>query len=366
MVIVGVVGYGFRGTDQVRVFHESEGSAVVAVCDEDVRRLGDARRRYPVIETHLESGELVTREDIDLVVVATPLNSRFSITRNAINAGKHVLVEAPLAESSAEGEELIARAEGQGVLLAVGHTFLFTPAIRKMKELIDEDEIGRVEYLDSVNLSLEPILENGDVIQDMAAHDLSVVDYLMGRAPERVVVTGSRSAKNGNTNLALINLEFDGGLIAHLHVNRRSPVRVRRMILGGEHRTVIIDDASGNEELRVYHTNARGVLGVDDPQGPSRHYRGDRVGDVTIPYLVSAEPLAVQAQHVLSAITRGTPLRIDGRAGLRVVRLLESCSQSLHDRPAEILLEKSAEADHLLSRGVGEMPLELSISAGAC
>ena len=365
MVCVGLVGYGFCGSELGRVFHDCEGSAVVAVCDTDIRRLAEARRRYPAVGTHLDSRELVSRHDVGLVVVATPLRTRFSITRDAINAGKHVLVEVPFAENSAEGEELIDLAERRGVLLAVGHSSLFTPAICKMKELINQCELGSVEYIDSVNLNPGPMGKNVNVVRALAAHDLSIIDYLVGRDPERVVVTGSRSASNGNTDLALINLEFEGGLIAHLHVNRLSPVKVRRMIVAGEYGMVIIDDAAGNEELRVYNSTARAELGVDARNRAARRLPGDRGGDIWMPYLPPLEALAAQAEHVSSAIAHGTPLRVDGRAGLRVVRLLEACERNRGDFAGKMLLEKSAAAEPVLL-GAGEMPRELSVSAGAC
>lgn len=337
MVGVGIIGCGYWGPNLVRVFNDCEGSRVVAVCDVDARRLGPIRNRYPTVECYTEPWNLIGRADIDLVAIATPLDSHFTLARDAIEQGKHVLVEKPFTRSSAHAEWLIDRARQQGVLVAVDHTYLFTPAIQKIKELIDAGDIGRINYIDSIRINLGLIQEEIDVVWDLAPHDLSIVDYLIGRKPKRVMATGACHTAGGQVDIAYINLDFGDGLIANFHVNWLSPVKVRRMIFGGDLKMITFDDISSNEKVRVYDTGATLIADHDPDNGRSQCRIDYRIGDIWTPHLAPREALAVEAEHLVSAIEEGTPLRVDGEAGLRVVRILEACQRSLREQRAEAL-----------------------------
>jgi perosamine synthetase len=343
MVGVGVIGFGYWGPNLARVFHDCEGAQLVALCDRDADRLRLARRRFPSAEGYQNALEMLQCRAIDLVVIATPLASHFDLARQALDCGKHVLVEKPFTRSPDEARELIDLAERRGVLLAVDHTFVFTPAVEKIKTLIDADQVGRIHYVDSVRINLGLIQDEVNVVWDLVPHDLSILDFLLGRMPERVVATGACHTPGGQVDVAYINLDYGGGLIANVHVNWLSPVKVRRMILGGDRRMIIFDDLSPNEKVRVYDSGTQpGPMpnGRDGQDGQDRFTRriDYRVGDIWTPHLPPKEALAVEAEHLVAAIERGVSLRADGRAGLRVVQILEACDRSLHADGERVLL----------------------------
>ena len=352
MVRVGVIGCGYWGPNLVRVFNDCEGSCVTAACDLDSRRLARIRNRYPSVQCFSDSWNLIARDDVDLVAVATPVKSHFRLACDAIDHGKHVLVEKPFTEDSAQAEELIDRARRRGGLLAVDHTYLFTPAIQKIKELIDSGDIGRVNYIDSIRINLGIIQEEVSVVWDLAPHDLSIVDYLIGRTPKHVTATGACHTTGGQIDVAYLNLDFGDGLIANFHLNWLSPVKVRRMIFGGDRKMITFDDISSNEKVRVYDTCATLVDGNDGSNGQRSSRIDYRIGDIWTPHLAPREALAVEAEHLVSAIEAGTPLRADGEAGLRVVRILEACHRSLCRHRAELLPhDQSTPTDELVGIG---------------
>ncbi len=329
MIGVGVIGYGYWGPNLVRVFHECEGSRVAAVCDRDPSTLEACAKRFPAVRCHAQADSLFEEADVDLVAVATPLSSHFDLARRAIQAGKHVLVEKPLTRTAAQAEELIDLARRRGVLLAVDHTYIFTPAVSKMKELIEQGRLGRMNYIDSVRINLGLIQHEVDVVWDLAPHDLSILDHLVGLVPKRIVATGASHLSGGQVDVAYLHLDYGGGLIANVHVNWLSPVKVRRMIFGGDRRMLIYDELSSNEKVRVYESRAVPVS-HDGSENAQALYRVDyRVGDIWTPHLPPREALAVEAEHLVAAIEKGERLRADGAAGLRVVQVLEACERSL-------------------------------------
>ena len=342
MVHVGVIGCGYWGPNLVRVFHECVGARVVAACDRQPAPLEEVRNRYPTVRGFLDPRELIADDEVRLVVIATPLASHFDLARLAITHGKHVLVEKPIAQTSAEAEELVDLAARQGVLLAVDHTFLFTPAVQRMKELIDGRQLGHLTYVDSVRINLGLIQEEMNVIWDLAPHDLSILDYLTERMPRRVVATGGCHTVSGQVDVAYINLDYGDGLIANFHVNWLSPVKVRRMMIGGDRRMIIYDELSSNEKVRIYDSGAMLIEEGCDSNGKRLRRLDYRVGDIWTPHLPQQEALAVEAEHLVSAIERGIPLRADGRAGLRVVRILEACEQSLKGDGERVFLREAA------------------------
>lgn len=327
-VSVGVIGCGYWGPNLVRAFHEAEGTVVVGVCDVDLDRLMRVGRRYPTTRCYSRADDLMERDDIDVVVVATPLNTHFDLSRAAIERGKHVLVEKPFTRTSAEAEELADLARRQGVLLAVDHTFLFTPAVERIRELLADGQLGRLQYVDSVRINLGVVREEQDVVWDLAPHDLSILDFLIGRMPRTVIATGSSHARAGQIDVAYLNLDYGEGLTANFHLSWLSPVKVRRMILGGDRRMIIYDDLSTNEKVRVYDSGLTARSSGGDVS--SRQQRIDyRVGDIWTPHLPPKEALVHLAEHLAAAIQDGTPFRSDAAFGLRVVKVLEACEKSL-------------------------------------
>lgn len=335
---VGVIGYGYWGPNLVRVFHEFERSEVVKVCDRSPQRLHGLRKRYPSIQPCSDAKEVLNDRSIDLIVIATPLDSHAALARAAIAAGKHVLVEKPFTRTSVEADEIIDAAKRQGVVLAVDHTFVFTPAVQRMKAMVQSGELGTLHYVDSVRINLGIIREETDVVWDLAPHDLSILDCLLGRVPKAVVVNGACHTPGNQIDVAYLNLDYGDGLIANIHVNWLSPVKVRRFILGGEHKVMIFDDLSSAEKLRVFDRNTVARDGVVDGMAIRVDYR---VGDIWTPHLAQREALAAEVENVVEAIEGGKPLLVDGLAGRRVVQVLEACAASLDANGVRVSVSQS-------------------------
>ena len=330
-VRVGVIGCGYWGPNLVRNFARHPHSQVEAVCDlryERAMRVG-AEYRIPTITDRVD--EVLKAPDVDLVVVATPSFTHFELAKRALGAGKHVLVMKPLATQTDHAEELCAIAERQGLLLAVDHTFVFTGAVQKMRELIANGEIGDLYYFDSVRINLGLIQTDVNVIWDLAPHDVAIMDYLIGRDPVAVSATGASHGGSPTENIAYVTVRFEGSLIGHVHVNWLAPAKIRRTILGGSKKMMIYDDMEPSEKLKVYD---KGFSIVTDPT-PEREYQlmiSYRSGDMHAPQLHTREALAVEADNVIQAILGKEGLVADGYAGWRVVRILEAAQRSIEER----------------------------------
>ena len=272
--------------------------------------------RIPTVTDRAE--DVLKAPDLDLIVIATPCFTHFELAKAALEAGKHVLVMKPLATRTDHAEELCELADRQGVLLGVDHTFVFTGAVRKMKELIDAGEIGDLYYFDSVRINLGLIQTDVNVVWDLAPHDVSIMDYLIGAA----------HGGSPTENIAYVTVRYEGSLIGHVHVNWLAPAKVRRTIVGGSKRMMIYDDMEPSEKLKVYD---KGFSIVTDPT-PEKEYQwmiSYRSGDMHAPQLPTREALAVEVENVIQAINGKEPLVADGRAGWRVVRILEAAQRSI-------------------------------------
>ena len=292
---------------------------------ERATRVG-AEYRIPTITDRPE--EVIKAPDIDLVVIATPSFSHYDLAKQAIEAGKHVLVMKPLTTRVDHAEELCALAERQGVLLAVDHTFVFTGAVRRMKQLITDGEIGDLYYFDSVRINLGLIQTDVNVIWDLAPHDVAIMDYLIGRDPVSVSATGASHGGSPTENIAYVIVRYEGSLIGHVHVNWLAPAKVRRTIMGGSKKMMIYDDMEPSEKLKIYD---KGFTVAPNPS-PENEYQlmiSYRSGDMHAPQLDTREALAVEADNVVRAINGSESLQVDGRAGWRVVRILEAAQRSI-------------------------------------
>ena len=325
---VGVIGCGYWGPNLVRNFARHPQSQVEAVCDlryERAMRVG-TEYRIPTVTDRAE--EVLKAPDIDLVVIATPSFTHFELAKAAIEAGKHVLVMKPLATQTDHAEELCRLAERRGILLAVDHTFVFTGAVRKMKELIAAGEIGDLYYFDSVRINLGLIQTDVNVVWDLAPHDVSIMDYLIEQEPVSVSATGAAHGGSPTENIAYVMVRYAGSLIGHVHVNWLAPAKVRRTILGGSKKMMIYDDMEPSEKLKVYD---KGFSIVTDPT-PEKEYQwmiSYRSGDMHAPQLHTREALAVEADNVIEAIRGKESLVADGWAGWRVVRILDAAQRSI-------------------------------------
>lgn len=334
MVRVGLIGYGYWGPNLLRNFAELPGSQVATVCDLSPERLDLVRRRYPGVRTTTNWLDLIGDPSIDAIVVATPVSTHFDLASEALRAGKHVLVEKPLTANSEQALGLMEEAARRKRVLMVDHTFVFTGAVRKIRELVTEGKLGEIYYYDSVRVNLGLFQHDVDVIWDLAVHDLAIMIYVLGCVPCAIAATGMNHFQGGKENIAYITAFFEGMLIAHINVNWLAPVKVRRTLIGGSRQMIVYDDLEITEKVKVYD---RGVT-IDADHGYQDRV-GYRMGDMWAPNLDTTEALRVEGQHFLQAIETGRRPVTDGEAGLQVVRILEAATDSMKARGKLVELE---------------------------
>jgi predicted dehydrogenase len=333
-VKVAVVGCGYWGPNLIRNLATCPDSEVAALCDANPETLGRAGALCPAARRTSEFTELL-RDDVEAVAIATPVATHAPLAAQALRAGKHVLVEKPLATSAREAEELIRLAERQGVTLMVDHTFIYSPPIRKVKQLIDAGEFGDIYYLDSVRINLGLFQNDINVLWDLAPHDLSIVDYLLGRLPRSVAATGACHARGEQEDVAYLNLDFGNGLLAAFHVNWLSPVKVRHLIVAGSKKSLVYNDLNPWEPVKVYD---RGITVGEGPAARRGVMISYRTGDVWSPHLEPSEPLQNVARHFARCVRSGETPLTDGQAGPRVVRILEAAQRSIKAQGGRITL----------------------------
>ena len=338
---VGVIGCGYWGPNLVRNFARQEHSRVVGLCDARYERAAKVASEFHVGYVTDRPEDLVVQHDVDLVVVATRSYNHYDIAKLALLAGKHVLVMKPLATRVDHAEELVDLANRQGVVLAVDHTFVYAGAVQKMHDLVQTGALGDIYYLDSVRINLGLFHADVNVIWDLAPHDISIIDYVLGGVlPTEVSAIGATHAGSQVENIAYVTMRYGPSILAHVHVNWLAPAKVRRTIIGGSKRMVIYDDVEPSEKIRIYD---KGVTitpasGTDEVYGQLVSYRS---GDMHAPRLDTREALAVEAEEVLSCIRSGSALRADGAAGLRTVRILDAAQRSVQEGSRVIALGTS-------------------------
>jgi predicted dehydrogenase len=333
---VGVIGYGYWGPNLVRNFCDIPGCDVVAVSDRRPERRALAGRRHPSVRTTCDAADVIGDRRVDAIVIATPVSSHFDLASAALAAGKHVWVEKPIALNALEASLLVQQADSVGRVLHVDHTFAYTTAVRKIRELVAGNALGQIYYYDSVRVNLGLFQHDVDVIWDLAVHDLSIIDYVLPDKPSAVCATGMAHVPGEPENIAYITLFFESSLIAHVHVNWLAPVKVRRTLIGGNRRMVVYDDLEPSEKVKVYDK------GITTRPGDDTAYQmqvGYRTGDMWAPQLDVTEALRTEGVHFLDCIAHGTASLTDGRAGLRVVEILEAASRSMRERGRIIELE---------------------------
>jgi predicted dehydrogenase len=334
-VRIGVVGYGYWGPNLVRNFSDLPGASVAAIADSRRERLEVARRRCPGADLHTDPGALITSRAVDAVVIATPVATHFELAYAALQAGKHVLVEKPLASSSAQARLLIDEAAVRGLVLMVDHTFVYTPAVRRIRELVAAGDLGELYYYDSVRVNLGLFQPDVSVLWDLAVHDLSIMDFVLGRQPTALSAAGIAHVKGKPENIAYLTMFFADRLIGHVHVNWLAPVKIRQTLIGGSRRMIVFDDLETSEKIKVYD---KGISIDYDPEKLYEALVGYRTGDMWAPQLPVTEALLTEATQFVDCIRTGRTPDTDGEAGLRVVRLLEAATASMarHGEPVAI------------------------------
>jgi len=329
MIRLGVIGYGYWGPNLVRNFMEAQGSTVVAVCDLRPERLAMVQNRYPSIKRLTNWRELLNDPDIDAVAVATPVSSHFELAMAALGANKHVLVEKPLASNCEQGLQLIDEAARRQRVLMVDHTFVYTGAVRKIRELIASNALGEIYYYDAVRVNLGLFQHDVNVIWDLAIHDLSIIDYVLPSRALAVSATGISNIPGQPENVAYITLFFADPQIAHVHVNWLTPVKVRHTLIGGSEKMILYDDLEPSEKVKIYD---RGVTVSQSPEAVYEMLVSYRSGDMWAPRLESTEALLTEALHFIDCINNGTKPETDGQAGLRLIQIVEAAERSLRAR----------------------------------
>jgi predicted dehydrogenase len=327
MIKFGVIGYGYWGPNVVRNLETLEDSKVVTVCDKSATARQRAQRAYPDVKTTADAAELMRSSEIDAIAVVTPVWTHYELAKAALENGKHVFVEKPFTSCVKHAEELINLAEQKNLCVMVDHTFLFTGAVRKIRELVDEGSLGRLYYYDSTRVNLGLFQHDVNVLWDLAPHDLSILDYLIDATPEAVVATG-QTHLNGHEDVAFITLYFPEKVIAHVNVNWLSPVKVRTTLIGGEKKMVVWNDLEADEKIKVYD---KGVH-ITNHEGVYNLLVNYRSGDMWAPRIEQGEALKQELQYFVECISENKQPFNDGAAGLRVVRMLESATKSLQKR----------------------------------
>src|SRR5687767_8475794 len=329
MIRVGVIGYGYWGPNLVRNFMLASESIVTRVCDLREERLAPLQKVYPGLKTCTRALDLINDPDIDAVVIATPVSSHFELTLAALQAGKHVLVEKPLASTSDEARRLVDEAAARKLVLLVDHTFVYTDAVRKIRELISSGQLGQIYYYDAVRVNLGLFQHDVNVIWDLAIHDLSIIDYVLPEKPVAISATGISHIPGQPENVAYITLFFASPQIAHVHVNWLTPVKVRHTLIGGSEKMILYDDLEPSEKVKIYD---RGVTVSQSPEAVYEMLVSYRSGDMWAPRLEATEALLTEAHHFIDCINNGTQPETDGQAGLRLLRVVEAAEKSLRAR----------------------------------
>jgi predicted dehydrogenase len=324
MIRVGVIGYGYWGPNIVRNLRSLEHAQVSSICDTNPVARQRAKAAYPDVHVTSDPYELLCSTAIDAVAVITPVWTHFDLAKTALENGKHVFVEKPLTSNMGQGEELIELAEKSRLQIMVDHTFLFTGAVRKIRQLLDEDALGKLYYYDSTRVNLGLFQHDVNVIWDLAPHDLSIVDYLIGGSPEVIVATGEAHL-NGLTDVAFITAYYPGNVIAHINVNWLSPLKVRTTLIGGERKMLVWNDLEADEKIKVYD---KGVH-MTTQEGVYELLVSYRSGDMWAPKVEGTEALKVELGYFVECIENDMTPFNDGIAGLRVVKMLQAAEESL-------------------------------------
>ncbi len=329
MLGVGVIGYGYWGPNLVRNFMMDAGTRVVAVCDRVEERLAEIRRLYPTVKTTTDARDLFRNSDIDAIAIATPVDTHFDLARDALRAGKHVLVEKPIASTSAQAEQLIEEAARRNLVLMVDHTFVFTGAVRKIQEVVAEESFGKLQYYDSSRVNLGLFQHDVNVLWDLAVHDLSIMDFVIPLSPVAVSATGLSHVPGQPANIAFMTLFFDGNVIAHINVNWLSPVKIRRTLVGGSRRMIVYDDLETSEKVKIYD---KGITVTETPDDVRKLLISYRTGDLWSPKVSETEALRLEVAHFRECIEGKAKPVTPGECGLAIVRMLEAADKSMSRR----------------------------------
>ena len=336
MLKFGVIGYGYWGPNIVRNLRGLEGCELTGICDASPAARKRIQAAHPGVPVYADARELICSPDTDAIAVITPVWTHYELAKVALENGKHVFVEKPFTGNVAQAEELINLAEQKNLQIMVDHTFLFTGAVRKIRQLIVEGALGKLYYYDSMRVNLGLFQHDCNVIWDLAPHDLSIMNYLLGKDAEAIVATG-QTHLNGHADIAFITAYFPDKMIAHINVNWLSPVKIRTTLISGEKKMVVWNDLDADEKVKVYD---KGV-DVKGQEGVYNLLVSYRSGDMWAPHVEQVEALRVELAYFVECVKKSEKPFNDGRAGLNVVRMLEAASESLTKRGSLVYLDRA-------------------------
>jgi predicted dehydrogenase len=327
MVKFGVIGYGYWGPNVVRNLDRLEEADVVAVCDKSPAARRKVAKAYPDVRVTDDAAELMSSTEIDAIAVVTPVWTHYELAKAALQNGKHIFVEKPFTSNAAQAQELIELAARKNLKIMVDHTFLFTGAVQKIKQLLHEGALGKLYYYDSMRVNLGLFQHDVNVVWDLAPHDLSIIDYLIQQTPEAISATG-QTHLNGHEDVAFLTLYFPDKVIAHINVNWLSPVKVRTTLIGGEKKMLVWNDLEADEKIKIYDKGVN-IKSREGLYNLLVHYRS---GDMWSPQIEQVEALTREMAYFVECIVKDKKPMNDGEAGLRVVRMLEAANASISKR----------------------------------
>jgi len=330
----GAIGYGYWGPNVVRNLDGLEGVRIRTICDKSPVARERAQRAVHGVHVTDDANEVITSPEIDAVAIVTPVWTHFELAKAALENGKHVFVEKPFTSNTAQAEELISLAARKSLQIMVDHTFLFTGAVRKIKQLLDSDSLGKLYYYDSTRVNLGLFQHDVNVIWDLAPHDLSIMDYLIEGNPEHIVATG-QTHLNRHEDVAFITLYYPNQVIAHVNVNWLSPVKVRMTLIGGEKKMLVWNDLEADEKIKIYDKGVK----ITSREGVYNLLVNYRSGDMWSPHLEQLEALRMELGYFVECIEKNQTPFNDGLAGLRVVQMLEAANESLRNRGTAVQLQ---------------------------
>ena len=326
MIKIGVIGYGYWGPNLVRNFSETKDAQVTFVSDRNPDRLKLVRTRYPSINVTENPVDLINDPQVDAVIISTPVSTHYDLAVRALRAGRHVLVEKPMTGTVEEAEKLLDEAARAKRVLMVDHTFIYTPAVIKIKELVADGSLGNMLYYDSVRVNLGLFQHDVNVLWDLAVHDLSIMDFILGKQPSAISATGMAHLEGQPEDVAYITCYLQNNLIAHFHVNWMAPVKVRRTLIGGDRKMIVYDDIEPSEKVKVYD---KGVSLSGGAEGVYQLLVNYRSGDMWAPHLATTEALKTEAAHFIDCVANGTHPQTDGEMGFRIVQILAAADASM-------------------------------------
>jgi predicted dehydrogenase len=334
MLNIGVVGYGYWGPNLVRNFQKIKGCSIKTICDSRTERIALIKQEYPEFDTVVDYDALIADNSIDAIVIATPVDAHYSLAMKALKNGKHVLLEKPMTSSYSQAMELIDISEKNKTILMVDHTYLYTGSIQKIKQLIDENIIGKIEYFDSTRINLGLFQHDINVLWDLAAHDISIINYLINEKPQSLQAIGVSHTNSKIENIAYLTLKYTSGIIAHFNCSWVSPVKIRHLLIGGNKKMILFNDLDPSEKVKVFDSG----YDIKTDEDKRKLLVSYRSGDVYSPKIDNREALYMMASDFINAIeSKKSPIS-NYQIGLDVVKILEASDKSIKNNGMEILL----------------------------